>query len=364
MRRFLFSALALSAVVLAGCGSDLHILLPYDPTNPDADVRDRDAMVVPMPEPPPVVDGGSADSGGDAQAAADAVDASAPSDTTSDAPVIVQADTSDAATVPDVLTADAPATADGGECADGLTRCGGACVSVAADRANCGACGRACSSDHATSMCLSGECAIVRCAEGYADCDGDPANGCEASLTSPEHCAVCSNTCASRPGAAPSCAAGACVWSCLAGRADCDSSATNGCEVSTADDRLNCGACGHRCGFGMICTAGACAVDPSFQPVAPCLHESDYVRSFVVGIDASDGYAPRCVRIARGSSLMLLDMSIAHPMSYRPNEGTEPSPLGPYVGAVLSRSVVFPNAGFFPFRCTTHDGESGVVWVE
>ena len=362
MRRVLFSVLALSAVVLAGCGSDLHILLPYDPTNPDADVRDRDAMVVPMPEPPPVVDGGSADSGGDAQAAADAVDASAPSDTISDAPVIVQADTSDAATVPDVLTADAPATADGGECADGLTRCGGACVSVAADRANCGACGRACSSDHATSMCLSGECAIVRCAEGYADCDGDPANGCEASLTSPEHCAVCSNTCASRPGAAPSCAAGACVWACLAGHADCDSSATNGCEASTADDRANCGACGHRCGFGMLCAAGACAVDPSFQPVAPCLHESDYMRGVAVRFGVS-GYSPQCLRVARGA-IVTFDGSFAeHPLLGRASNGTEPTPIG-YVPSVSGATIQFMAAGYYPFGCTLHPSEMGVVWVE
>ena len=44
---------------------------------------------------------------------------------------------------------------------------------------NCGACGHACSLPNATATCVSGTCAIATCNQGYLDCDGNPANGCE-----------------------------------------------------------------------------------------------------------------------------------------------------------------------------------------
>ncbi|MEM6990743.1 MAG: hypothetical protein AAF721_09605, partial [Myxococcota bacterium] len=37
-------------------------------------------------------------------------------------------------------------------------------------------------------------CTIV-CGQGVADCDGDPANGCEADLSSPQHCGGCGHDC-------------------------------------------------------------------------------------------------------------------------------------------------------------------------
>jgi hypothetical protein len=47
------------------------------------------------------------------------------------------------------------------------------------ERAHCGACGRACAGGpNATGVCLSGTCGI-ECAAGFADCDGNAANGCE-----------------------------------------------------------------------------------------------------------------------------------------------------------------------------------------
>jgi hypothetical protein len=74
----------------------------------------------------------------------------------------------------------------GGTCATGFANCNlnfrndGCEVDLARDGAHCGACGAACPSateTHATGACAASRCA---CVEGWADCDGSRANGCEA----------------------------------------------------------------------------------------------------------------------------------------------------------------------------------------
>lgn len=90
------------------------------------------------------------------------------------------------------------------------------------------------------------------CPEGFADCDGDSENGCEAALrTSVESCGACGARCEGGDGATALCAAGACALACDVGRADCDGDAANGCEVHLSEDPRHCGACGVTC-------AGAC----------------------------------------------------------------------------------------------------------
>ncbi len=44
---------------------------------------------------------------------------------------------------------------------------------------HCGACGQACVLANATSRCRNAECEIVACDQGFFDCDGVDANGCE-----------------------------------------------------------------------------------------------------------------------------------------------------------------------------------------
>jgi hypothetical protein len=75
--------------------------------------------------------------------------------------------------------------------------CGGLCVDVTKDKANCGACGSACS---ATQTCSNSAC------------------------------------------------------SCGPGQSACGSACVN-----LSDNSLNCGACGSACGANQVCTAGACA---------------------------------------------------------------------------------------------------------
>ncbi len=103
----------------------------------------------------------------------------------------------------------------------------------ATDVNNCGACGKACSYANATGTCAGGVCGMGACNEGYADCNGDPADGCEADLeTNLTHCGACGRAC-SFANAGHDCLAGACTLGrCLPEFSDCDESRENGCETA------------------------------------------------------------------------------------------------------------------------------------
>ena len=115
------------------------------------------------------------------------------------------------------------------------------------DARSCGGCGIACDAPaHTSPQCRNGRCQRGSCQEGWADCDGDPRNGCEVQLTGLNDCGACNQPCAV-PHGEPRCEQGACkVVGCDDGRADCNQLAADGCEV---DLRLpdNCGGCGMTC---------------------------------------------------------------------------------------------------------------------
>jgi hypothetical protein len=48
------------------------------------------------------------------------------------------------------------------------------------------------------------------------------------------------------------------IDACLAAHLDCDSVATNGCEINGAHDEEHCGACGMACAAGETCVKGRC----------------------------------------------------------------------------------------------------------
>jgi len=147
-------------------------------------------------------------------------------------------------------------------CGAGQSSCVGRCVDTQTDTANCGVCGTTCRAGaNQTNACTAGRC-VPACATGFADCDGDAANGCEANTaTSGSACGGCGRACMG-PGAV--CAAGVCAAGmCSAGRADCDGMAANGCEVETASNASNCGACARACSApnsAPTCAAGLCVV--------------------------------------------------------------------------------------------------------
>jgi hypothetical protein len=146
--------------------------------------------------------------------------------------------------------ANATATCAAGTCALGACAAGyGDCDGVAANGCEaslttadrCGACGRACGG--ATPVCdgAAGSC-VSGCRAGESRC-GD---ACVSTGTDPMNCGACGARCAI-PNGAPRCAAGACaVASCAAGFGDCDGAPANGCEANLRTDRANCGRCGNR----------------------------------------------------------------------------------------------------------------------
>ncbi len=146
-------------------------------------------------------------------------------------------------------------------------------VNTNTDPLNCGGCAHACNLANATAKCSNGACAIAQCATGFADCDGNPANGCEVNLgTSVANCGACGAACSNNNGV-PSCSAGKCAIACSAGFADCNHSASDGCEVNTTSNVNNCATCGNVCpanGGTPACVNGACGVSSCSAGKADC----------------------------------------------------------------------------------------------
>ncbi|WP_224369607.1 hypothetical protein [Hyalangium versicolor] len=91
------------------------------------------------------------------------------------------------------------------------------------------------------SVCVEGPKYDTPCAPGYANCDGNPANGCEVNLTEdPNHCGTCSTSCDTPGDAVGVCVAGTCGNACAVGRYDCDGNAANGCESTYACSPSTC----------------------------------------------------------------------------------------------------------------------------
>jgi len=128
---------------------------------------------------------------------------------------------------------------------------------------NCGTCGTVCrGATNATPSCSRGACGLT-CTAGFGDCDGNATNGCEAStLSNVMNCGACGVACVAGPNAAVACVGGRCRSACNGGFADCDGNPGNGCEVNVATDRRNCGSCGNACA-SLVCSGGACVAPRS-----------------------------------------------------------------------------------------------------
>jgi hypothetical protein len=126
--------------------------------------------------------------------------------------------------------------------------------------ANCGACGMQCTNPNGSTSCAAGVC-VPSCSAGYADCDGNPTNGCETNLnTSTGNCGACGTQC-TNPNGSTACAGGVCTPSCSAGWGNCDANPVNGCETNINTSTGNCGACGTQCtnpNGSTACAGGVC----------------------------------------------------------------------------------------------------------
>jgi len=144
-------------------------------------------------------------------------------------------------------------------------------VALGNDAQHCGGCAVQCTYAHATGVCGNGTCALGTCNAGWADCNGNPADGCEVNLTTDlTHCGSCATTCAAASNASSTCTAGVCGFVCATNHADCDGDPSNGCETNTGTDLTHCGACGTTCTQGRTCIAGGCTATACTAPLANC----------------------------------------------------------------------------------------------
>lgn len=170
------------------------------------------------------------------------------------------------------------------QCNSGFGNCNGnitdGCeVNLQTSVTNCGACGNVCPSypNTAPSGCSNGVCFRGPCLAGYADCDGNPNNGCETNLISVNNCGGCGVTCPIYPNTtASSCVNGVCVVGpCVAGYQNCDGNAANGCEAFLATSVTSCGACGITCqsfpnAGPSTCVSGNCVMGPCLSGFQDC----------------------------------------------------------------------------------------------
>ncbi len=149
---------------------------------------------------------------------------------------------------------------DAGACEQGKQLCQGACVSLTDPLYGCGdpSC-KPCSLAHGAAACQGRTCVVAQCDPGYADCNKNPADGCEVDLSKPSSCGACNAVC---PATAPVCAPAGGTFACSTG---CTAAAPLLCGAECVDPLTSvnhCGACNQKCpdvaNGTTACTAGAC----------------------------------------------------------------------------------------------------------
>lgn len=141
---------------------------------------------------------------------------------------------------------DAPGLDAPGPCSLTEAECGGTCIDVQEDEANCGGCGLTC---EATETCLFGTCQPATCPAGTDRCSG----ACVDTAVDSSHCGTCDHACAD----GEVCEAGSCVSACPAPGTVCENEGVSIC-TDTDTDPDHCGACGMPCAAGLSCAGGAC----------------------------------------------------------------------------------------------------------
>jgi hypothetical protein len=147
-------------------------------------------------------------------------------------------------------------------CPSGESCCGGACVNTVSNVDNCGSCGKKCTMTGGTAKCVAGSCAVGTCDGLKGDCDGNFANLCETDTAGDiNNCGACANKCPFVANGTAKCAAGKCGTTCDTNFADCDGDPFNGCEAALLLNSDHCGGCGMKCTIsGTVCSGGVCVI--------------------------------------------------------------------------------------------------------
>jgi len=127
------------------------------------------------------------------------------------------------------------------------------------DPNNCGACGNKCTG--AGVECVDEgngpECAVPCARFGKSRCD----SFCVDLSSDPNSCGSCDNFCPrGGPNQIRACTKGRCAYECAPGFADCNGDPSDGCEVNLKIHQSHCGACGNECNIaiGQPCIDGQC----------------------------------------------------------------------------------------------------------
>jgi plastocyanin len=100
----------------------------------------------------------------------------------------------------------------------------------------------------------------------------------------------------------------------------------------------------------------------------PCTSATDYVTTpTTITFGPTFAYSPRCLTVHAGSSVTWSGDFASHPLMPATSRGTTPSPIMP-TSTGTSATVMFPNAGLYPYYCNFHGsptgaGMAGVVQV-
>ncbi|MEA2748193.1 MAG: hypothetical protein QOI41_2336 [Myxococcales bacterium] len=156
------------------------------------------------------------------------------------------------------------------QCQDGAADCNGdlftpACKgdgcevqNISTDRNNCGACGVTCTgAEECIDEGNGPTCAVPCLKQGKTLCGTE----CFDLLNDPGSCGSCGGGCqAPGPHQAATCKKGLCGSECDVGFADCNGNPLDGCETNLRTHPGNCGACGNACDIagGQPCVEGAC----------------------------------------------------------------------------------------------------------
>ncbi|WP_170319451.1 hypothetical protein [Polyangium spumosum] len=145
-------------------------------------------------------------------------------------------------------------------CPTGEKSCNGVCVSADDPAFGCGDSCAPCSVANATTACVSGACAVGTCNPGFSDCDGMGATGCEVNTAADtQNCGACGTACTTFE----TCNDGSCEANpCGPGTADCNMNNADGCETMLGT-LLDCNFCGDVCDLANAseaCTMGMCAL--------------------------------------------------------------------------------------------------------
>lgn len=133
-------------------------------------------------------------------------------------------------------------------------------TTITTDEDNCGGCGIKCPSGKNSGPKCKAQLCFLECLTGFADCNKMDADGCEVSTTNDlNNCGTCGVKCGTGANGSPQCFNGNCGFTCTAPFGDCNGIAADGCEANLNNDPKNCGVCAKKCDGGGQCVNGACA---------------------------------------------------------------------------------------------------------